>query len=85
MKLTEYAKLVGVTRGTSYRWFRDGQIEGAYQKPSGLIIIPDSILEPKATKSEKTFVYARVSNASRRTTDLEAHAVHARLKRSLRS
>lgn len=73
MKLSEYARRMGVSWRTANRWFHDGQIEGAYQMPSGTIIVPD---EDKLTPSEDgaTIVYARVSSSSRRSTDLEKQA-----------
>lgn len=72
MKLTEYARRIGVSRGTAYRWFRAGQINGAYQMPTGTIIIPDEIFSSESNKSQKTVVYARVSNSNRGSADLEA-------------
>lgn len=73
MKLSEYARRMGVSWRTANRWFHDGQIEGAYQMPSGTIIVPD---EDKLTPSEDgaIIVYARVSSSSRRSTDLEKQA-----------
>lgn len=74
MKLPEYAKRVGVTRFTAHKWFREGKIPGAYQLPSGLIYVPDSIFDAEKPKSKGlTIVYARVSSEQHRT-DLEAQA-----------
>lgn len=74
MKLPEYAKRVGVTRFTAHKWFREGKIPGAYQLPSGLIYVPDSIFDAEKPKSKGlTIVYARVSSERHRT-DLEAQA-----------
>lgn len=41
MRLTEYAKRVGVSPQTARRWFHAGMIDGAYQLDTGTIIIPD--------------------------------------------
>lgn len=42
IKLSEYAAKHGVTRKTAWNHFKRGLIEGAYQLPSGTIVIPDS-------------------------------------------
>ena len=75
MKLPEYAKRIGVTRFTAHRWFREGKIPGAYQLPSGLIYVPDSIFDAEKPASKGlTVVYARVSSSEQRTTNLETQA-----------
>lgn len=74
MKITEYAKKVGVHPITARRWFHNGEIPGAYQLPSGTIMVPDETLLLDSPKSEKTVIYARVSSSSRKDTDLEAQA-----------
>src|SRR5262249_60895426 len=38
MKLSEYAKQVGVTYKTAYQWWKAGQLD-AYQLPTGTIIV----------------------------------------------
>lgn len=72
MKLSEYAKKVGVSYGTAYRWFRDGRIENAYQTTTKTILIPDD--EHQQSARTKTIVYARVSSNEQRKTNLEAQA-----------
>lgn len=75
MKLPEYAKRVGVTRFTAHRWFHDGKILGAYQLPSGLIYVPDTIFDTEKPKPKGlTVVYARVSSSEQRKTNLETQA-----------
>lgn len=78
MKLTDYAKAVGVHWRTANRWFHDGQIPGAYQMPSGAIIVPDSALTPperiKEQNPGETIIYARVSSNEQRKTNLETQA-----------
>lgn len=61
MKLSTYAKSLGVTYMTAYKMFRNDQIDGAYQLPTGTIIVPDDIIE--TSKSEHTVIYARVSSS----------------------
>ena len=57
MKLSQYAKKMGVTYQTAYKWFKNGQIEGAYQLSTGTIVVPDNKEETKRTK---TVIYVRV-------------------------
>jgi predicted site-specific integrase-resolvase len=70
MRLSGYARKMGVTWKTANRWFHAGQIPGAYQLPSGTIIVPDD----EQDHDGETIVYARVSGASQRKTDLETQA-----------
>lgn len=77
MKLPEYAKRIGVTRFTAHKWFHEGKIPGAYQLPSGLIYVPDSIFDAENEKPKAkglTVVYARVSSSEQRKTNLETQA-----------
>ena len=60
MKLSEYAKQVGVTYKTAYQWWRAGQLD-AYQLPTGTIIVRES--KPAATGAA---LYARVSSAKQK-------------------
>jgi putative resolvase len=57
MKLSDYAKEVGVTYKTAYQWWKAGQLD-AYQVPTGAIIVR----EPKAAATGAA-LYARVSSA----------------------
>lgn len=40
-KLSWYAKENGLTYRTAYNHFKKGLIEGAYQLPTGTVVIPD--------------------------------------------
>ena len=40
MKLSQYAKKVGVTYRTAFRWWQNGDIQG-YQLPSGTIVVTE--------------------------------------------
>jgi len=60
MKLSEYAKQVGVTYKTAYQWWRAGQLD-AYQLPTGTIIVREP--KPSATG---VALYARVSSADQK-------------------
>lgn len=59
MKLSDYSKKIEVTYRTAWNMFNRGDIDGAYQLPSGTIMVPDK--EPVNDKSVYTSVYARVS------------------------
>lgn len=73
MKLSEYARKIGVGRHTAYRWFKRGEIPGATQLPSGTIYVPDSIFENYTeTRNGITVIYARASSIRQRKTNLES-------------
>lgn len=75
MKLSEYARRIGVNRHTAYRWFKRGEIPNAVQLPSGTIYVPDEIFEAEMkSKQGLTVVYARVSSSEQQKTNLEAQA-----------
>lgn len=59
MKLSQYAKKVGVTYRTAFRWWQNGQIKG-YQLPSGTIVVTEGE-EHSAKQHEQVAIYARVS------------------------
>lgn len=50
MKLSKYAKIIGVNYRTAWNWFKSGKIVGAYQTPTGTVIVPD-------IKNEQNEVY----------------------------
>jgi putative resolvase len=62
MKLSEYARKVGVTYKTAWLWYKAGKLKG-YRMDSGTIIIE---ADEQATVSEKVVVYARVSSGENR-------------------
>lgn len=58
MKLSMYAKKLGVCYRTAWNWFNEGKIDGAYQLPSGTVIVPDDV------KNEYgVILYARTSSS----------------------
>ncbi len=59
--LSGYAKKHGIAYRTAYNHFQKGLIQGAYQLPSGRIVIPDSYLPPSPI--DYTVVYSRVSSS----------------------
>lgn len=76
MKLTTYAKEIGISRQTANRWFHEGRIPGAYQIDTGTIIVPNDIFEKNKVNEGQTIIYARVSNSEQRktNTNLESQA-----------
>jgi putative resolvase len=71
-KLSDYAKQHGCCYKTAYNHYRQGLIEGAYQLPTGRVVIPDSSdLDKNITgvtpKKEYIVTYARVSSSENKT------------------
>lgn len=60
MKLSDYAKQLGVTYKTAWQWWKSGQLD-AYQLPTGTIIVR----EPQSAASGVA-LYARVSSADQK-------------------
>ena len=67
MKLSQYAKKVGVTYKTAWRWYKAGTLD-AYQTPTGMVIVRDPVVEKPETG--RIALYARVSSADQKS-DLE--------------
>ena len=63
MKLSSYAKKLGIHYNTAYRLFKRGQIPG-YQLPTGTVIIEEPVdqTEKRALRPQLVAVYARVSS-----------------------
>lgn len=64
MKLSDYAKQVGVSYKTAWRWFQSGRLD-AYQTETGTIIVRESVDAPDGVA-----IYARISSADQKK-DLE--------------
>jgi predicted site-specific integrase-resolvase len=60
MKLSDYARQVGVTYKTAYQWWKAEQLD-AYQLPTGTIIVR----EPTPAAAGPA-LYARVSSAEQK-------------------
>ena len=74
MKLSTYAKEIGVTRQTATNWFHARKIKRVYQLDTGTIIVPNDIFKEETKKEGKTVIYARVSSSEQRKTNLESQA-----------
>jgi predicted site-specific integrase-resolvase len=66
MRLSQYAKKMGVTYRTAFRWFQAGKLD-AYQLDTGTIIVRDPVVP---SHSQAVALYARVSSADQKQ-DLE--------------
>ena len=63
MKLSDYAKQVGVSYRTAWRWYKDGSIPG-YQLPTGTIII--TLNQTNTSPNKVVAIYCRVSDQASR-------------------
>jgi len=73
MKLSAYARKIGVSYRTAFRWFHAGKLPG-YQMDTGTIIITDAPPETTITVTEqKVAIYTRVSAAENKD-NLEGQA-----------
>jgi len=59
MKLSDYAKRLGITYRAAWGWYKQGKIKGAFQTESGAIIVP----EERTKKGDYVVIYARVSSS----------------------
>lgn len=72
MKLSEYAKKVGVRYETAWRWFKSGKIRG-FQIDTGTVIITEERGQEPTAREEMWAVYTRVSaNENRPNLDSQA-------------
>ena len=70
MKLSKWAKNHGIAYQTAWRMFKNGQVAGAFQLPTGTIIVKP---EAPPTAPTDVAIYARVSS-ERQDTDLSISA-----------
>lgn len=67
MKLSQYAKRVGISYKTAWRWYKAGTLD-AYQTPTGMVVVRDPQIERAGTG--RIALYARISTADQKS-DLE--------------
>ena len=73
MKLSDYARKIGISYRTAWRWYKSGQLKG-YQAETGTIIITEPLLDVVAhAPLQKVAIYTRVS-ASENKDNLETQA-----------
>lgn len=59
MRLREYATKFGITYQTAWKQFKSGKIPGAYQMPTGTVIVPDEQEQPEYG----VILYARTASS----------------------
>lgn len=59
MKLSTYAKELGITYKSAWNLFKSGKIKGAYKLETGTVIVPNKV----ENKEDCVAVYARVSSS----------------------
>src|SRR5260221_10461773 len=64
MKLSQYAKKMGVTYKTVWRWYKAGQLD-AYQTPTGMVVVREQQAEKPGTG--RIALYARVSSVDQKS------------------
>lgn len=69
MKLSDYAKSIGISYRTAWNWYKSGKLQG-YQTETGTIIVPDAA---SPVSPDKSVIYARVSSHKQKD-DLDAQA-----------
>ena len=67
MKLSQYAKKIGISYKTAWRWYKAGTLD-AYQTPTGMVVVRDPLAEKGGTG--RIALYARVSSVDQKS-DLE--------------
>lgn len=72
MKLSQYARSVGVTYRTAFRLWQNGQIKG-HQLPSGTIVVTEGDERSESKPEGLVAIYARVSSPEHRA-NLERQA-----------
>jgi putative resolvase len=73
LKLSTYAKTLGICYKTAWNHFKSGKIPGAYQLKTGTIIVSEKEQKPL---TEKIVVYARVSsNENKNNLDTQAERI----------
>ena len=63
MKLSTYAKQLGISYRTAWEWFKAGKIKDAFKTESGTIIVP----EERTKKGDYVVIYARVSSSENKS------------------
>jgi putative resolvase len=77
MKLSDYAKQMGVRYETAWRWYRDGKIQGRRVGPRTIIITEGQDV-PAAPVPKPVAIYARASSAENQSNlDSQAERVSA--------
>jgi putative resolvase len=73
MKLREYANRVGIKYKAAWEHYKKGLIPGAYQIPTGTIVVPNDFFSDVKSKDENVIIYCRVSSSENKS-NLDAQA-----------
>lgn len=68
MKLSDYARQMGVRYETAWRWYRDGKIQGRRVGPRTIIITEGQETPAAPAPEQVAAIYARVSSAENKST-----------------
>jgi len=63
MKLSEWARKVGISYRRAWQLFKDGKLSNAYRLPSGTIVVIDEEKSVKNIQEKVVAIYCRVSSA----------------------
>src|SRR5438876_11242517 len=74
MKLSQYAKKIGVSYKTAWRWYKAGTLD-AYKTPTGMVVVRD--LQAEKPGIGRIALYARVFSVDQRS-DLDRHVQRLR-------
>lgn len=72
VKLVDYARTMGISYKTAWRWFKAGKIAGR-QMDTGTILVTETVPVPAQVASPKVAIYTRVSSAEN-TANLDSQA-----------
>jgi predicted site-specific integrase-resolvase len=66
MKLIDYARTMGISYKTAWRWYKAGKIQGQ-QMDTGTILVTESVPLKEMPASPKVAVYTRVSSSENKS------------------
>lgn len=72
MKLVDYARTMGISYKTAWRWYKASKIQGQ-QMDTGTILATEAVPTPEQVASPKVAIYTRVSTSENRS-NLESQA-----------
>src|ERR1700676_266826 len=76
MKLKEWAEKTGIKYLTAYRWFKNGDIPGAYQTSSGTILVQDEVPDEKISNDAMSIFLKKTVEFSKNNASVEDFAAY---------
>lgn len=73
MKLSQWAKKVGISYRRAWQLFKEGKLPDAYRLPTGTIIVEENRISKRQEKEKVVAIYCRVSSAENKN-NLERQA-----------